>query len=149
MPLLARDLPPDRLSRRFLLQEMVAAAGDMLLDRELVAADEIAAGHALHAGASRCRAAPRPRRRPHRGALASAPRASPRVQGRRPGARQHHPTTHTRLPRYVRGHVGMVERVIGCHVFPEFGAWRRRGSAMALHGASSTGRELWGGCRST
>ena len=34
-------------------------------------------------------------------------------------ARNIHPPTHTRLPRYVRGHVGVVERVQGCHVFPD------------------------------
>ena len=30
-----------------------------------------------------------------------------------------HPHGHTRLPRYARGRVGTVERVHGCHVFPD------------------------------
>ena len=30
--------------------------------------------------------------------------------------------THTRLPRYVRGHVGVIERVIGFQVFPDSNA---------------------------
>ena len=47
-----------------------------------------------------------------------------------------HPPTHTRLPRYVRGHVGTVERVHGCHVFPDTHAHgARRGPAVALHRA--------------
>ena len=39
---------------------------------------------------------------------------------------------HTRLPRYVRGHVGVVERDHGFHVFPD-AAMGQRKSAMALH----------------
>jgi len=34
-------------------------------------------------------------------------------------ARNMHPRGHTRLPRYVRGHVGTVVRVHGAHVFPD------------------------------
>ena len=41
--------------------------------------------------------------------------------------------------------VGVIERVRGCHVFPDSGRDRRgREPAMALHRACSTGRELWG-----
>ena len=39
--------------------------------------------------------------------------------GDRVRAKNIHPATHTRLPRYVRGHVGVVERDHGCHVFPD------------------------------
>ncbi len=34
-------------------------------------------------------------------------------------ARNMHPPGHTRLPRYVRGHVGTIVRVHGGHVFPD------------------------------
>jgi nitrile hydratase subunit beta len=44
------------------------------------------------------------------------PRFAP---GDRVLARNLHPVGHTRLPRYVRGHVGTVEAVRGCHVFPD------------------------------
>ena len=33
-----------------------------------------------------------------------------------------HPHTHTRLPRYARGRAGVIERVHGCHVFPDHNA---------------------------
>ena len=33
-------------------------------------------------------------------------------------AKNMHPKTHTRLPRYARGHLGQVVRIVGCHVFP-------------------------------
>ena len=42
--------------------------------------------------------------------------------GDRVRARNIHPKGHTRLPRYVRGHVGVVERLHGCHVFPDSAA---------------------------
>ena len=47
-----------------------------------------------------------------------------------------HPATHTRLPRYVRGHVGTIELNHGCHVFPDINSrGSRREPAMALHRA--------------
>ncbi len=39
--------------------------------------------------------------------------------GDRVRARNMHPVGHTRLPRYVRGHVGTVSLVHGAHVFPD------------------------------
>ena len=53
--------------------------------------------------------------------------------GDRVRAKKIHPPTHTRLPRYVRGHVGIVEMLHGVHVFPDTNALGRRESAMALH----------------
>ena len=57
--------------------------------------------------------------------------------GDRVRAKNIHPLTHTRLPRYVRGHVGVVERV---HRLPRVSGFgnaigARRKSAVALHGA--------------
>ena len=42
--------------------------------------------------------------------------------GDRVRAKNIHPATHTRLPRYARGHVGVVERNNGCQVFPDSSA---------------------------
>jgi nitrile hydratase len=39
--------------------------------------------------------------------------------GQQVRARNMHPQGHTRLPRYVRGHVGTIVRVHGGHVFPD------------------------------
>ena len=64
----------------------------------------------------------------------AAPAPAKFKAGDRVRAKNIHPATHTRLPRYVRGHVGVVERDHGCHVFPDTAAiGRRRESAMALH----------------
>ena len=39
--------------------------------------------------------------------------------GDRVRARNLHPAGHTRLPRYVRGHTGTVQRVHGAHIYPD------------------------------
>ena len=53
-------------------------------------------------------------------------RAAPAPAKFKPGdrvrAKNIHPTTHTRLPRYARGHVGIVELNHGCQVFPDSAA---------------------------
>jgi nitrile hydratase len=55
-----------------------------------------------------------------------------------------HPQHHTRLPRYARGKTGIVERVTGCHVFPDTGAHGEPETAQWLYTVVFTGPELWG-----
>ncbi|WP_439498032.1 nitrile hydratase subunit beta [Bosea sp. (in: a-proteobacteria)] len=55
-----------------------------------------------------------------------------------------HPRHHTRLPRYARGKTGVVERVTGCHVFPDTGAQGQPETAQWLYTIVFTGPELWG-----
>ncbi|MDR6869059.1 nitrile hydratase [Bosea sp. BE125] len=55
-----------------------------------------------------------------------------------------HPRHHTRLPRYARGKLGVVERVSGCHVFPDTGAQGQPETAQWLYTVVFTGPELWG-----
>ena len=55
-----------------------------------------------------------------------------------------HPHTHTRLPRYVRGHIGIVERLHGCHVFPDSHALGAGEDPQWLYTVRFDGRELWG-----
>ena len=59
-------------------------------------------------------------------------------------ARNMHPPTHTRLPRYVRGHVGTVAHVQGCHVFPDAHAHGRGEDPRWLYTVRFDARELWG-----
>lgn len=74
-----------------------------------------------------------------------APRFAP---GTRVRAVNMHPVGHTRLPRYVRGHVGTVQAVRGCHVFPDT---HSRGlqapfdeTAHWLYTVVFDAKELWG-----
>jgi nitrile hydratase subunit beta len=54
------------------------------------------------------------------------------------------PPTHTRLPRYVRGHVGTIELLHGAHVFPDSNALGRGEDPQWLYTVRFDGRELWG-----
>jgi nitrile hydratase len=59
-------------------------------------------------------------------------------------ARNIHPSGHTRLPRYVRGHVGTVLRVHGCHVFPDASAHGLGDDPQWLYVVVFDATELWG-----
>ncbi len=59
-------------------------------------------------------------------------------------ARNLHPLGHTRLPRYVRGRLGVVERAHGAHVFPDTHAHTGEDDAQPLYTVRFTARELWG-----
>jgi nitrile hydratase len=120
----------------------------MLLDRGLVDADEIAAGHALRPGKPLKRgkfdvaAVDRVMTRGSFGRPAPAPaRFKP---GDRVRAKNIHPVSHTRLPRYVRGHVGVVERLHGSHVFPDTVVAGLGESPQWLYTVCFDSRELWG-----
>jgi nitrile hydratase beta subunit len=54
------------------------------------------------------------------------------------------PPTHTRLPRYVRGHVGVIELLHGAHVFPDSNAMGDGEQPQWLYTVTFDGRELWG-----
>lgn len=59
-------------------------------------------------------------------------------------ARNMHPASHTRLPRFVRGHVGVVERVHGAHVFPDIAVTEKREVPEWLYTVKFEHREIWG-----
>jgi len=59
-------------------------------------------------------------------------------------AKKINPTGHTRLPRYARGNVGVVDRVHGAHVFPDSNAHFRGESPQYLYSVRFSARELWG-----
>ena len=54
-----------------------------------------------------------------------------------------HPKTHTRLPRYARGHVGEIVRIVGCHVFPDSNSHSVEDPHW-LYTVRFDGREIWG-----
>jgi nitrile hydratase beta subunit len=64
--------------------------------------------------------------------------------GDRVRARNINPPTHTRLPRYVRGHVGTVEAVRGYHVFPDSVVRGEGENPHWLYTVVFDGRDLWG-----
>jgi nitrile hydratase len=61
--------------------------------------------------------------------------------GSAPGTCTHR---HTRLPRYARGRVGVVERVHGAHVLPDANAHGAGEQPQHLYTVRFDARELWG-----
>jgi len=59
-------------------------------------------------------------------------------------AKNMHPKGHTRLPRYVRGHLGVITLVHGSHVFPDSNAMGEGEAPQWLYNVRFAGRELWG-----
>jgi nitrile hydratase len=125
-----------------------AALETMLKERNLVSDDEIAEGHA--------HGQPKPVTRVltsgdvlkvlHRGGPTERPTKTPAAfkAGDKVRAKTINPPTHTRLPRYVRGHVGTIDRVIGFHVFPDSNAQGAGENPQWLYNVVFEGRELWG-----
>ncbi len=120
----------------------------MLAERDLVAPDEVAAGRALHAGPAPARvlrpeavakalATGGPADRP----IAAAARFG---AGDRVRARNFHPDHHTRLPRYLRGHAGTIDRVHGSFVFPDTNASGAGEQPQFLYSVKFDGRAVWG-----
>jgi len=64
--------------------------------------------------------------------------------GQRVHARNIHPASHTRLPRFVRGHRGVIERIQGCHVFPDAVVAEQVRRGEWLYTVTFEARELWG-----
>ncbi|HEX4617743.1 MAG TPA: nitrile hydratase subunit beta [Stellaceae bacterium] len=59
-------------------------------------------------------------------------------------AKKINPTNHTRLPRYARGNVGLVDCIHGAHVFPDGNAHFRGEKPQHLYSVRFSARELWG-----
>ena len=142
------SLPPLRYLSSSYYEIWIAGLEKLMLERGLVSAAEIEAGHALEparpvarvlkaqdVGAVLSRGSPteRPASAPARFAVGDEVRM-----------RNDHPRGHTRLPRYVRGRRGRIEAVRGCHVFADTHAARFDEAPQWLYTVSFAGTELWG-----
>jgi len=59
-------------------------------------------------------------------------------------AKKINPIGHTRLPRYARGRIGIVDRIHSAHVFPDSNAHFRGENPQHLYSVRFSARELWG-----
>jgi nitrile hydratase len=120
---------------------------ELLSQHTLVGADELASGHALRAP----RMLPRVLRAADvpavlaQGAPTERPASSVArfAVGDTVRAYAGEVPHHTRLPRYVRGKRGVIERVLGTHVFADAHASDRGESPRWLYTVVFDGRELW------
>lgn len=141
------DRPPaDYLSRSY-YQIWLVGLERLMLERDLLRPGEIEAGKVLQQPA------------PISGPLAAADvdamlrRGGPTERktatparfkiGDRVRMKDIHPATHTRLPQYVRGHVGVIELLHGCHVFPDTNAMGQGEQPHWLYTVTFDGKDLW------
>lgn len=141
------NLPPHRYLAMSYYERWALRLQNLLTERGVVDDQEIVAGHASKPGT------PLPRTlHPDdvatvlsRGSYGREATRPARFQpGDRVRARNIQPQTHTRLPRYVRGHIGVVETIRGCHVFPDSSAIGQGEKPQWLYAVRFDGRELWG-----
>lgn len=120
---------------------------DCLVERGLVGADELAAGRSLRPGKTLPRVM-HPEQvgfALNRGCYDRPTNAAAQFKpGDRVRTKNINPETHTRLPRYARGRVGVVEAIRGCHVFPDTVANGGGENPQWLYTVVFEGRELWG-----
>jgi nitrile hydratase beta subunit len=141
-------LPPQVYLAASYYEKWFLRLQNMLLERGLIDADEIAACRSL-----------RPAKPSQRGTFTAAhvehtlrrgafgrPEQAPALfrPGDRVRARNLHPRTHTRLPRYVRGHIGVVERLHGAQVYPDTASLGDGENSQWLYTVCFNARELWG-----
>ncbi|WP_420132884.1 nitrile hydratase subunit beta [Rhodopseudomonas sp.] len=138
--------PADYLSKTY-YQIWIAGLEQLMAERDLVTPDEVVAARPLHrrrdlaplradeVGPMLARGGPTDR-------PASAP-ARFKI-GDRVRTKTMHPRGHTRLPRYVRGHVGVIELLHGAHVFPDSNARGEGERPQSLYTVTFEGRDIWG-----
>jgi len=128
-------------------QKWALAMETNVVERGLAGADELKAGHALRP------AKPLPRKLTAdivpktltRGSFFRQQQAPARFRvGARVRTRNMHPATHTRLPRYARDKIGVIERNNGCQMFPDSVASNFGDNPQWLYTVVFDGRELWG-----
>jgi len=139
--------PEDYLSKSY-FQIWMAGLETLMVERGLVTREEIEAGKVL--------SPPKP------GVVPIAPNeVTPAIRRGGPTEREAkrpamfavgetvrmkdiHPVTHTRLPQYVRGHLGTIELNHGCHVFPDTNSLGKGEDPQWLYTVRFDGPELWG-----
>jgi nitrile hydratase len=142
------SLPPRQYYAKSYYEIWLAGLETLLKDRNLVTSAEIAQGKAMRPPrpVARVLAAEDAPATLARGTNYSRVPMTPPLfaPGTRVRARTLNPPTHTRLPRYVRGHVGQIEAVRGCHVFPDSAADGAGEDPQWLYTVRFAARELWG-----
>jgi nitrile hydratase subunit beta len=142
------SLPPLVYLSNSYYQRWFLRTVNLLVQRGLIDIDEIEDGHALRLGKQLNRGkftladVERVMRRGSYGRPAPAPSAF--KTGDRVRAKNIHPKTHTRLPRYARGHVGVVECVRGAYVFPDSVIAGKGEDPQWLYTVRFDAQELWG-----
>jgi nitrile hydratase subunit beta len=141
-------IPPAEYLRMSYYEKWLAALVELMVRSGLVTRVEIASGKAMERSSKTSHvltAAEVP------ATIASGAPASRNVPaaphfraGQRVRARNMHPVGHTRLPRYVRGKLGTIERDHGVFVFPDTNAHFLGEKPQHVYSVRFAARQLWG-----
>jgi len=141
-------IPPADYLRMSYYERWLARLVSLLASTGLVTRDELEHGRAAPGSAKARPALPASRvgSMVRNGAAASRPVAvAPRFAvHQRVRARSINPAGHTRLPRYVRGRIGTIERDHGVYVFPDTNALFQGENPQHVYSVRFAARELWG-----
>ncbi len=142
----ARETLPDYLDLSY-YQIWLAALEALLVAKGLVTAEELAAGRARHPPqrTSQILAADQVAARLAKGSPTErTPTVPARYRiGQRVVTRATPADHHTRLPAYLRGRTGIIERVVGPHVFADSHAQGLGEDPQWLYTVVFEARELW------
>lgn len=146
------SLPPQRYLQNSYYQIWLDALENMMVARGLASHEEFTSGQMRQPGVPAVKPLPLAKvdAALAQGTSAERPVRQPArfVEGQRVRAHNQHPMGHTRLPRYVRGHVGTVVKVHGVHVLPDRHAAAVQGvdsnEGEWLYAVVFDARELWG-----
>jgi len=141
------QIPPVRYLASSYYERWLLGLERRLLESGVLSPEELADGQARPGGvpvprmaAAEVRASFQPWHAPQ--PEADAP---PRFRvGERVLARKLNPRTHTRLPRYVRGRAGVVDRDLGVQNLPDSRVARQDPKPQHVYSVRFTARELWG-----
>jgi len=141
------QLPPKVYLSVSYYQKWFLGLAHRVLKHGLVGEDEIAAGKSLRPGekVQRTLTLDKLDAVMTRGSYARPTNQAARFQpGDKVRTKNLNPVTHTRLPRYARDKVGVVEAVRGCHVYPDSVASGGGENPQWLYTVVFDGPELWG-----
>lgn len=142
----ARETLPNYLDLTY-YEIWTAGLERLMVDTELVSADELARGHADSPGDAGRRvlmAEHVPAVLATGGPVDREPTGPARFSvGDRVLTRSGHVEHHTRLPTYAAGHVGVIERVHGVHVFPDTNARSLGEQPQWLYTVVFDATDLW------
>ncbi|HVI84597.1 MAG TPA: nitrile hydratase subunit beta [bacterium] len=141
-------IPPADYLRMSYYERWLARLVQLMIKKGLVTREEVEAGRSA-AGSPKAEPPLTAERVPtmvRSGALASrdVPVSARFDVNQRVRARTMHPAGHTRLPRYVRGKIGTVERDHGVYVFPDTNALFLGENPQHVYSVRFAARELWG-----
>lgn len=141
-------IPPAAYLGMSYYERWFASLSSLLLKHGLVTPEEMARGAADPAAPRHTPRLPAERVEATLTARGSYVRDNPTPPLFQPGdgvrARNLNPAGHTRLPRYVRGRAGTIERLHGAHVLPDSHAHGAGEEPRPLYTVRFTARELWG-----